>query len=207
MKTVDSFTPVNNINMKKVKVVDNQITCSKCKEVKDLRYFCKRPENNSYRGICKKCSKGYKELREDRQNRLQELFNIGLRECSKCKTVKTLECFGIDKHTKFGIASNCKECINGKPRHVIKNNSLKSKYKISLEDFKQMIADQGGNCAICKTKLYVLDIKSVHTDHCHTTGKVRGILCKYCNFGLGWFKDNTKILESAITYLKHHSND
>lgn len=204
---VISFTQVNNINMKRTEIIDGKITCSRCKETKDLRYFCKRPENNSYRGTCRKCSKGYELCLQDKQEQIQELFNIGLKECGRCKVVKTLDNFGSDKHTKFGVTSNCKTCVNSKPRHLVKNNSLKSKYNISLADFKQMILNQGGNCAICKTKLYTLDIKSVHTDHCHTTGKVRGILCKYCNFGLGWFKDNTKLLENAITYLKFHAND
>lgn len=193
--------------MKKIEVINNQITCSKCKETKEVRYFCKRPESNSYRGVCRKCSKGYELCFEDKQEKIQQLFNVGLKECSKCKIIKTIDNFGLDKHTKFGVASNCKMCINSKPKHVIKNSSLKNKYNISLVDFKQMIADQKGNCGICNTPLYTLDIKSVHTDHCHTTGKVRGILCKRCNFGLGWFKDDIVILEQAIQYLKHYNND
>ena len=39
-------------------------------------------------------------------------------------------------------------------------------------------------------------------DHCHTTNKVRGILCAACNFGIGKFKDSTALLYLAIDYLK-----
>ncbi len=45
------------------------------------------------------------------------------------------------------------------------------------------------------------DDKSVHIDHCHKTGKVRGLLCKLCNCGLGYFRDDPKLMLAAITYL------
>jgi len=193
--------------MKRTEIIDGKITCGKCKETKELKYFCKRPENDSYRGKCKKCSKGYKLSQQDKLIRTQELFSIGLRECSKCKTLQSLEEFSVDKHTKYGITSNCKTCIRARVNPGSKNRSLLYKYKIDLTQFKQMIVDQNNQCAICKTSLENMDVKSIHTDHCHTTGKVRGILCKHCNFGLGWFKDDTELLENAITYLKLHAND
>lgn len=52
-------------------------------------------------------------------------------------------------------------------------------------------------CEICSKQLDV-----PYVDHCHTTKKVRGILCNKCNFGIGHFDDNPALLESAIRYLK-----
>lgn len=65
------------------------------------------------------------------------------------------------------------------------------------ELYEEMHKEQAGKCKICsipKNKLCV--------DHCHSTGKIRGLLCDNCNHGLGKFKDNTKLLEEAINYLK-----
>lgn len=46
-----------------------------------------------------------------------------------------------------------------------------------------------------------------HLDHCHITGKIRGFLCSNCNTGLGLFKDNINLLESAIKYLRTHNDN
>ncbi len=66
-----------------------------------------------------------------------------------------------------------------------------------------MFEKQNGECRICNVKLnknrYVGDMAVV--DHCHTTGKIRGLLCNSCNRGLGYFRDNPKFLSNAISYL------
>ena len=41
-----------------------------------------------------------------------------------------------------------------------------------------------------------------YIDHDHKTGHVRGLLCYYCNTGIGNFDDSISRLESAITYLE-----
>lgn len=70
-----------------------------------------------------------------------------------------------------------------------------------------MLADQNGVCLICSKELIVLgsveEIQKVAcVDHCHKTGKVRGLLCRNCNTGLGSFKDDTDFLKKAIEYLE-----
>ena len=72
-------------------------------------------------------------------------------------------------------------------------------YGMTPEDVTQMLSDQYSACAICWRHLELAD---VNVDHCHTTGEVRGILCKRCNSGLGFFRDNQRYLASAIEYLK-----
>jgi len=62
-----------------------------------------------------------------------------------------------------------------------------------------MLKKQNNKCKICNTKFSKV---TSNIDHCHTTNKVRGILCTACNMGLGLFKDNTENLTNAITYLK-----
>lgn len=71
-----------------------------------------------------------------------------------------------------------------------------------------MHAAQGGRCAICRTPVanileYDGDARlSTHVDHCHTTGAVRGILCRDCNTGLGGFRDDPERLRAAMAYLE-----
>ena len=76
------------------------------------------------------------------------------------------------------------------------------KYGLTLRKFFRMISDQCGRCKICGKKLDMG--RHTHIDHCHTTGKVRGILCRGCNLGLGNLKDSVDILEKAIQYLRDH---
>jgi len=65
-----------------------------------------------------------------------------------------------------------------------------------------MLEEQEHKCAICLTSDVDLE-KLLAVDHCHTTGKVRGLLCSNCNLALGNFKDNITNLEQAIKYLKN----
>ena len=75
-------------------------------------------------------------------------------------------------------------------------------YGIDGPEYDRMLHDQGGVCAICKSPS-TGDKRGgrFHVDHCHTTGKVRGLLCLSCNHGLGKFKDSTESLKRAIEYL------
>ena len=88
-----------------------------------------------------------------------------------------------------------------------KNRKLKSMYGISLEDKNSMELGQKGVCAICAVPNRDRHgaPKSLHVDHCHTTGKVRGLLCDGCNRGLGYFSDTPDRLRAAATYLEKSS--
>jgi hypothetical protein len=75
-------------------------------------------------------------------------------------------------------------------------------YGISLADYDLMLARQRGVCAICKRSDQVLCV-----DHCHATGKVRGLLCAKCNSTLGFCDDDPKRLLAAIAYLQASHED
>lgn len=87
-----------------------------------------------------------------------------------------------------------------------KNWRLKKRYGITLEEFNSILESQNHSCAICKTPTGEFSKqlgkeRNLAVDHCHNTGKVRGILCYRCNMGLGYFNDNPMSLEQAINYL------
>jgi len=70
-------------------------------------------------------------------------------------------------------------------------------YGLKTGERESMEETQEGKCSICLTKP-----KKLFVDHDHVTGKVRGLLCRHCNFGIGHFKDNIAYLKSAIEYLE-----
>lgn len=89
---------------------------------------------------------------------------------------------------------------------------LKRLYGLTLDECNKILIDQGNKCAICGkigTLIYNGNDKSdlLYIDHDHETGKIRGILCCNCNFGLGVFKDNIDLLNSAIDYISYHKNN
>jgi len=85
-----------------------------------------------------------------------------------------------------------------------RKSMLKRKYGITPEDFDAMLAAQGGVCAVCGTS--GIDSRGFrpHIDHCHRSGRVRGILCGPCNRGLGSFRDSPEVLRGALAYLLSH---
>jgi hypothetical protein len=74
---------------------------------------------------------------------------------------------------------------------------LKRRYGISREDYAALLASQGGVCAICGKP----PEKTLCVDHCHATGKVRGLLCRQCNWGLGCYGEDQAALIAALAYL------
>ena len=83
-------------------------------------------------------------------------------------------------------------------KDTLKSYQIK-KYNLTIEDFKNLLEKQQGKCYICKGSS--MPNKNLAIDHCHETGKVRGLLCHMCNRGLGYFKDNVNLLHDAINYL------
>lgn len=81
-----------------------------------------------------------------------------------------------------------------------KNYLLSKMYGISKVEFDAMLIQQGGRCAICKTKEF--NGYGPVVDHDHMTGKVRGILCNNCNAMLGWSRELISTLSAAIEYLR-----
>lgn len=111
--------------------------------------------------------------------------------CKSCSYIKT----------RAWKAANQKEWDRSARR-----SHLKQKYGITPEEFARMFNDQGKRCAICGA-IEATDGRGFrpHVDHCHRTGKVRGILCGRCNKGLGALKDDPLIVRSALDYLERNA--
>jgi hypothetical protein len=85
-----------------------------------------------------------------------------------------------------------------KNRWAAREYLLRRKYGLTPDAFDALLRAQGGKCTICRS---VLEMTSLHVDHCHDSGLVRGLLCRSCNVGLGHFRDDPLLLQRAARYL------
>lgn len=140
-----------------------------------------------------------------------------MKKCSRCDLTKHDFEFHKSSRLKSGLSSACRLCVNASTKRSYFADPEKSrkrardyrvsnpdagrdakyryKYGITLRTFEEMLVDQKGVCAICKSA------NKLAVDHDHKTGLVRGLLCYSCNSGIGQFRDNPTYLEAAIRYL------
>lgn len=97
-----------------------------------------------------------------------------------------------------------RKAIIEQPDRIL-TNRLKQ-YGIDAEQYKQLSEEQHHRCAICLAPEMTKGIQRLSVDHCHTTLKVRGLLCSNCNNGLGRFLDEPALLEAAAAYLRKHQS-
>lgn len=131
---------------------------------------------------CKSCLKEYRE-------RNKEQRNATIKDWRK-RNPEKLKAYA---KTKDALA-NARE---RKRRYI-----LKCRYGIKPEDWQMMFEKQKGTCPICLRHATQLE-EVLHTDHCHKSNKVRGLLCSTCNKMIGLAQENFEVMERAITYLKN----
>ena len=181
------------------------VVCSRCTEAFEPKVKGKLPTN------CPSCAKikqtevgraGSKLKSEER--RQQHLLNR--ESCKDCGKVLPLR-----KTTKYKYCSDCYPAMKTRYEEArrirLKKNDpffdkrrdLKKNYGISLEEYTKLFQSQKNRCAICLSN--ESGGKGWHVDHDHKTGVIRGILCHFCNLGLGHFKDDQQIMKTSIKYL------
>jgi hypothetical protein len=126
--------------------------------------------------------------------------------CTKCHTRKPLTDFFKNSAHKTGYQSSCKQCYKewraANKDDTYYNTYYKREFGITATEYNTLLHKQNNVCKICGQKEQSKRNKRLAVDHCHTTGKVRGLLCSNCNRGVGLLKDNIQLLEKAIEYLK-----
>lgn len=211
---------------------EGQKACSKCQDILPIPEFvehCGRIGTT-----CKSCVRMRSKSWRERHPEYRRGFNDpgrmrpgrwGLRPCPLCgelfsgwhlrlhkprcphkKPSKKVIHSPVPYHDIANSSELHKEAVQSRGR-VSKNHSLKLFYGISIEDYEGMIKEQGGKCAICHLAPsgHNSHNRSLHVDHDHATGKVRGLVCYNCNHGLGNFKDNPALLMAAMNYLLSHT--
>lgn len=104
-------------------------------------------------------------------------------------------------------SGNCIECdlrVRTSRRDKAKEARILKEYGLKPEEHEGLFQGQGRACALCRTPYE--QRSAMHVDHCHTTGKVRGLLCSKCNQALGLLNDNTTLLRKAMEYLDAHAS-
>lgn len=96
--------------------------------------------------------------------------------------------------------SACERRLYSSDRPGARARDIKKKYGLSAEDYARILHSQGVRCGSCDDKL-LLD-KNTHIDHCHATGRVRGILCHSCNTALGLLKESRARIMGLAEYLE-----
>lgn len=133
-------------------------------------------------------------------------------KCIKCLIDKPEKEMVKDIGKKVGYRKICYNCQNKrlkvyreKNRDRIKNNSykynIKSRYNLSMNEYENMKKSQNNLCKICNGKNKKTTRDRLCIDHCHKTGKIRGLICDSCNNGIARFNEDISILKNAIKYL------
>jgi uncharacterized protein YlaI len=133
--------------------------------------------------------------------------------CNICKNTKLFSEFSKSNAPRGdGYQYTCRSCNTVQKQKWYKENKnknrdtkYKKKFGISLDEAINILALQGGKCAICETPMEMGP--KTHLDHNHETNKVRGFLCQKCNHGLGLFQDSEKFLKSAQDYLQKYNSE
>ncbi|MFJ3924247.1 endonuclease VII domain-containing protein [Streptomyces sp. NPDC090022] len=144
--------------------------------------------------VAEYCARRYRARREAEGKEVRERIEVpeGHKLCRACGEIKPHSEWHRRNSAPDGLATRCKACR--KP--LMRADHLKRKYGLTEAERDRMIAAQGGVCIIC------LRAPAVHVDHCHKTGRVRGVLCFNCNTGLGLLKENPDRIRRAIQYLE-----
>lgn len=201
-------------------------TCTKCGADKPLSDFSKAPQGKYGRKpSCKACDAARHAAQyvpKPRQKRRPAFAGNESKACRRCSETKPLIEFSLSRReteTQNAVyRSDCKACCATQARQWFHGNKERAKenrhrwnlgatYGITPEQYQEMLTAQGGVCAVCG-----LDEPNEHgrtgtkfrlsVDHCHETGRVRGLLCQKCNRAIGLLNDNVDLLRKAIDYLE-----
>ncbi|WUO53289.1 endonuclease VII domain-containing protein [Streptomyces sp. NBC_00280] len=170
--------------------------CSRCQKEKPRTVFASNKSmRDGLQAYCRECSAEYYRQRQEAKGRLVRAkvpVPPGSKHCRGCGEVKPHSDWHRRNSAPDGLASRCRTCkaAAGPAGH------LRRKYGITEAERDELIASQKGVCCIC------LAASAVQVDHCHKTGRVRGVVCFNCNSGLGLLRDDPDAMYRAADYLE-----
>ncbi|WP_405738856.1 endonuclease VII domain-containing protein [Streptomyces sp. NBC_00028] len=178
----------------------NAKQCRKCQRDLPLAAFAR--DRNRLDGLqvhCRECvaeysAAHYRRRREAMGKAVREHVEVpaGHKLCRTCGEVKPHSEWHRNATASDGLSTRCKACraVQGRQDH------LKRQYGMTEAERDEMVASQMGLCVIC------LKAPAVHVDHCHKTGRVRGVLCFNCNSAIGKLGDDPDAVRRAAAYLE-----
>ena len=192
--------------------------CEKCGDDKPLSSFHRSSRRLDGRSLwCIPCANERVRYYRDATRRAAPVeivaderiqFSGRVRECKVCREFKPLELFPKGKGHREGRIWKCAACyaavqMAAKERYRVDNREKRRARRVNttVAQLQGMFFAQDGKCGICRSAMDYHG-KDAHADHCHKTGKFRGILCRACNHAIGLFKDDPTRLRSAAAYLE-----
>lgn len=176
--------------------------CTKCGIEKELSYFYKDvSRKDGHMSACKECDskKSNKWFKANPEKAAEKTKRWAAANPDKIKArAKNYYHNNIEKQkikSKL-YRENNKDKIKDKYLH---------KYGINIDQYNKMYVYQNGCCAICGTHQDAFS-RSLHVDHCHDTGEVRGLLCFQCNTAIGKLNDDVSLVLKAAAYLTNPPN-
>lgn len=161
-------------------------TCTGCKVEKSLDCFTKRKSGaDGINSKCRECTSAanraaYALNAEKRRNRMAEF-----------------------RKSNPDAVKNWRKIANVRRANKQSIDSLFRLYGVTKEQYNEILERQNGKCAICLSESSnQINMTRLVLDHCHDTGKPRGLLCNRCNTGLGMFRDRVETVLKAVDYLR-----
>lgn len=157
---------------------------------------------------CKGCGERFfareKTLPCERQyeTRRMKAINATEKQCTKCKKTLPVEMFS--KKDAYYHLSRCRECLNRLRADAQLRQNLRE-YGLTIEEYERLLESQNGGCAICggySTHSHGEKRTPLVFDHCHETGKFRGLICNQCNRAIGMMGDSADRIEKVARYLR-----
>lgn len=134
------------------------------------------------------------------------LATVRSKICPDCGEEKDATEFNVDRRNKSGLYTYCRPCKyqRYKKRDPKKRRleRVKACYGLEPGEYYALVEAANGTCQTCGTPEGDDKPTKLVVDHCHVTGKVRGMICDRCNRALGLVGDNVQTLSNLITYLK-----
>jgi len=168
--------------------------CPQCNQTKPVttKFFYKSSQTKSgFRSWCKQC-----------QDCANKRYNKAHPEDAVARVIRSRN--KLPSRQRAHCAAARRWYVKNRDR--CKDTEVARKFSAPRGWYISTKASQNNCCAICGVDGGSLK-RQLAVDHCHTTGKLRGLLCNHCNMGIGLFKDSSTSLLNAITYLTHHENN
>jgi hypothetical protein len=204
----------------------NSRECTKCTVTKPLSEFSRAPRGRyGVKATCKACDAARfraqyvpavvdEAAKEERYTK----HKSDTKTCTQCGVEKSTDLFSKTRDGKYGpvFRADCKACQASRALEWFRNNRersiatarrthLRKAYGITVEEYDGLLEKQDHRCGICgepESTARAGKTMSLAVDHCHGSGRVRGLLCNNCNRAVGLLKDDAELLRKAIVYLE-----
>ena len=161
--------------------------CRSCDELKPYdAFYAMKGMRDGYRNECKACSLAQRAAKYASDSEM------------RARTTARVTRWQQENRERY-LANQAWYKTEGRLKASARRSHLKRTFGMTEEEYQRRLREQGGRCAVCKRP--PKPGKSLHVDHDHETGHVRGLLCFSCNAALGHFQDDLARIDAALIYV------